>query len=279
MNGFWKGQTPVRAQDDWFDRLARRAATGMSRRDAVSWFLGTTAAAAVGSAVKPSRLFGAQPALGQDSECPAGRTFYKDGCAKPVPKKNYTPQVNGCGPQNGVNLVPQVPLYLANFSSACDAHDRGYGTCNRPKEVTDRKFLDDMKTICEGSGGPLEGFIMPLLMAQCIRNAEIYYKAVSELGNDPYKSGQREGCDCCFECPGEAPKCGDKCCRPEQTCSASGFCCSDCQPGWIKCAADYGEWKRCGFACCMPGSPVCCPGMHPGSVRCCPGKCYKGGCG
>jgi len=282
-----KGSLPVAVREDWFDRLARAAARNrtagvdegrgnVSRRDAVGFFAGTTAMAILGSWAMPRRAFSASPGRG-DPGCSGIRTFYKAGCAKPVPKlAPYRPAVNGCGPQNGFNPVPQAPLFIANFSSACDGHDRGYGTCNVPKEVTDAKFLEDMKAICAGPGTPVSGLFMSLLELQCVRNAEIFYTAVSELGDDPYKEGQAEGCDCCEECPGGGVKCNGVCCRPGLTCSEKGRCCnSTCDNGWVKCPYPN---AICGFGCCNPATPVCCPGVSVGSLRCCPGGCFKGGC-
>jgi len=280
-----KGAQPLIPRDDWFDRLARRAAGGMSRRDAIGFFGSTTVMAFLGARVKPSRASGTAHSQGKDPGCSGTRTFYKEGCANPVPKLNYEPKKNGCGPQTGFfasaerpqgyNPVPQKPLYLANFTPACNTHDEGYGTCNRPKEVTDSKFLGDMKAICVKEY-PVAGFFSDLALVQCVKSAETYYTAVSELAGDPYKEGQSEGCDCCEECPGGAVKCGGECCRRGWICGEKGLCCEPCQPGWIKCP--YPNEPRCGFGCCMPGAPKCCPGMQPGSLRCCSGKCYKGGC-
>ena len=138
--------------------------------------------------------------VSKDAGCPGTRTFYRADCDKKVPKlPPYKPAVNGCGPQNGFNPVPQSPLYLATFTPACDGHDKGYGTCNVPKEVTDTKFLEDMKLICVRTY-PAAGFFADLFLVQCLKTAETYYTAVSQLGDDPYKDGQSEGCDCCDEC-------------------------------------------------------------------------------
>lgn len=161
--------------------------------------------AMIASWVKPPAALGATPSAGNDPGCTGIRTFYREGCSNPVPKLNHTPKVNGCGPQNGFNPAPQTPLGLATFTPACDEHDRGYGSCNRPKAVTDTRFLADMKAICAGPGTPVMGFVMNVLLYQCIRNAEIFYTAVSELGDDPYKEGQAEACECCDECAGGAP--------------------------------------------------------------------------
>ncbi|MEO8577507.1 MAG: phospholipase A2, partial [Gemmatimonadales bacterium] len=205
------------------------------------------------------------------------RTFYREGCKKPVPKLNFTPNENGCGPQNGFNPVPQTPLNMASFTSACNEHDRGYATCNRPKATTDQRFLNDMKLICLREY-PVTGMYSAMSLTQCITNADVYYKAVSTLGDDPYKEGQAESCDCCEECPGDQQKCGTECCRKGFVCGTKGLCCEDCQPNWKKCPMDEG---RCGWGCCMPDLSLCCPGMQAGKIRCCSpkGKCYKGGCG
>jgi hypothetical protein len=292
MAASMKGSLPVTPRDDWFDRLAQSAARNgtagrdasrgrISRRDAVGVFAGTTAMAMIASWVKPRPALGATPAVANDPGCAGIRTFYKEGCSNPVPKLNFKPNENGCGPQNGFNAVPQTPLGMATFTPACNEHDRGYATCNRPKAVTDTKFLADMKTICAGPGTPVTGFVMNLLLYQCIRNAEIFYTAVSELGDDPYKEGQAESCDCCMECANGAPKCNGICCRAANwVCGSSGLCCEDCAPGWHKCP--YPKEKRCGFGCCRPDDGVCCPGVQPGDLRCCSPKgkgCFKGGCG
>jgi len=270
-----KGSLPLTPRDDWFDRLARGAAGSMSRRDAVGFFAGTTMTAILRSWVRPSRVFGVGPRQGKDPGCAGIRTFYKADCPNKVPKlPPYKPAINGCGPQNGFNPVPQSPLYLANFTPACDGHDEGYGTCNRPKAVTDKKFLDDMKAICakEYSG---TGFFSTIGLVQCARNAETYYNAVSTLGDDPYKEGQSEGCDCCDECPGGAPKCNEICCRPGYACE-NGACCEQCAPGWIKCPVETPY--SCKFGCCNPAEPVCCPGKGPGRIRCCKVCNGSGGC-
>jgi hypothetical protein len=270
------GAMPVIPRDDWFDRLARKSAGSMSRRDAVGWFSGATLLALFGRSVTVRSAFAARPTPPTDPGCNGTRTFYRKGCAKPIPKLNYKPPVNGCGPQNGFNPVPQTPLYMASFTPACDEHDRGYGTCNRPKELTDQQFLSDMYDICIASY-PVTGLYTLTAFLQCTRSAEIYYLAVSVKGDDPYADGQSNGCDCCDECPGGSAKCGGQCCRRGWICGPKGKCCEDCQPGWIKC--DYPNQPTCGFGCCMPGAPLCCPGMQPGSLRCCNGKCFKGGCG
>ena len=233
-------------RDEWFDRLARGAAGSMSRRDAVRFFGGAAAFAMLGTLMKPRRALGEAAGVSGE-ECTGIRTFYRASCDKKVSKLNYKPPINGCGPQNGFNPVPQSPLYLATFTPACDEHDRGYGTCNRPKDVTDNRFLSDMKAICAKTY-PVAGFFDDLFLVQCVKSAETYYTAVNQLGDEPYADGQKEGCDCCDECPGGESKCGTwplPNTRPgdgdTRQCCPKGFIC-------------HGTAERYGF---KPGISIC----------------------
>lgn len=268
---------PAATRDEWFDRLARGAAKSMSRRDAVGFVAGTTAMAIVASWFRPSWAMSAGAAPVMDPGCNGTRTLYFAGCAKPVPKLNPKFPVNGCGPQNGFNPVPQTPLNLANFSPACDEHDIGYGTCNRPKEVTDTRFLFDMNMICV-KAYPVTGFESALNLVACTRSAEIYYNAVSsKMGIDPYKDGQSNGCDCCDECPPLRQAPPAPC--PTTCPGANTACCVQIKYGY-----HHG-------GCCRPGEE-CCIGpngdtVHPNQMSwCCPkgrcgaccGKCMKSPC-
>ena len=113
---------------NWFDGLARDVARGMPRRNAIRLIAGTFALAAFGIRWRPGTAWGVERRLAQDPDCDGIRTFYRPDCPNPVPKQNYTPSVNGCGPEGGVfgtgiNAVPNSPLGVANFTSACDGHD------------------------------------------------------------------------------------------------------------------------------------------------------------
>jgi hypothetical protein len=253
---------------DWFDRLARDVARGMSRREAVRLLAGTTAMAVFGSWVRPGRAIGARRGVAQANpcggtttsgaeNCNGTRTFYRPDCQNPVPKKNYTAPCNGCGPEGGVfgtgiNAVPNSPLYVANFRPACNTHDVGYSTCNRPKADTDRKFLHDMYSIC-GDEYPGEGMFDSILRVQCKNSAQNYYKAVSSnLGEDAYKEGQAGACDCCDECPGGGSKCGDLADQPEgrdtRICCPKGFVCHK----WGEAYGFKPGITKCGKMCMQP---------------------------
>jgi hypothetical protein len=200
----------------WFDRLARDVARGMPRRNAIRLIAGAFVLTVFGIRRRPGTVWGAERALAQDQDCDGIRTLYYPECPHPVPKQNYQSGVNGCGPEGGVfgtgiNAVPNSPLGIANFTSACDGHDRGYGTCNRPKKDTDDQFLRDMQSTCISTygGGGLFGAVA---MVQCFKAAQTYHDAVSKLGEAAFKAGQEAACDCC-ECKGSG---GAKCLNPRQ---------------------------------------------------------------
>jgi hypothetical protein len=195
---------------NWFDWLARDIARGMRRRDAVRLMAGTAVVALFESSGRPSWIRGADRHVALDPDCDGFRWPYYDGCVNPVPKLNYTPSVNGCGPEGGVfgtgiNAVPNSPYVGANFTQACNGHDEGYGTCNKPKSETDEQFLKDMQAVCAGAYGG-GGAINSIALMQCRNAATTYYKAVSTIGDDAYKAGQEAACDCC-ECKGAGGKC------------------------------------------------------------------------
>lgn len=194
----------------WFDRLAREVARGMSRRDILGLLLGTTATALFGSWLRPRHAWGAGSPSAADPDCDGIRVPYYPGCPKKVKKQNYKPGKNGCGPEGGVfgtgiNAVPNSPMYIADFTEPCNQHDIGYGTCNRPKEDTDRQFLIDMAATCMNEY-PGSGMFNAMLRIQCLQAAQTYSNAVNTIGDAAYEAGQAAACDCC-ECEGVGGEC------------------------------------------------------------------------
>jgi hypothetical protein len=265
------GHALIPAGDGWFDRLARIAArdTNISRRSSLKLAAGVTATALVASWVRPAR---AVTATGP-SDCAGTRNPYVDGCFKPVPKQNYKPTSNGCGPEKGFIKPPQSPLGVATFTPACNKHDECYGTCNSGKATCDLNFFNDMAAIC-AHDYPGGGIFDNIGLGFCVQLAANYATAVGVGGGDAYQTGQQEGCDCCDECSNGQTQCGDKCCPVNYECS-NGACCSSCG-NYIKCnyPAPLGQ---CDFGCCNP-TTICCP--HPnGTPRCCPPNlCCNGVC-
>jgi hypothetical protein len=266
-----EGQDILPAGDGWFDRLARAAARDTSRRDTFKLAAGVTATAIAASWVRPSRSVAA------DAGCSGTRTFYSAGCAKPVPKLNYKASFNGCGPENGVNVVPNSPLGVATFTKPCNQHDICYGTCNSSKATCDSNFFNAMKAVCVADY-PGSGIFDALGRSYCLNLAQLYTTAVSAGGANAFNAAQAQGCDCCDDCPGAQPLCGSKCCAMGQICS-NGACCWPCSPGYIQCSYPAPS-GTCDFGCCngLNGKGVCCPRAN-GLPRCCPSDlCCNGVC-
>lgn len=253
----------------WFDQVARIAAKDISRRDSLRLAAGVTATAFAASWVRPGRV----RAAAGDPGCGGTRTAYSDGCAKPVPKQNYTASSNGCGPENGVVAIPQTPAGIATFTPACNTHDVCYGTCNSSRSKCDSDFHKDMLEICTNRY-PTGGLLDSIGRGLCFQLAGVYAGAVSTAGSDAFKTGQTEGCDCCQTCPDGQPLCGDRCCQDGHECS-NGACCAPCE-NYIKCSFSAPP-GQCDYGCCNP-STICCP--HPnGMPRCCPAEfCCAGVC-
>lgn len=256
---------------NWLDRLARDVARGMTRREAVRVLAGTAAAAAFAPLMRAGGVVSARGIAPDDKGCSGTRTFFVPGCKKPVPKLNYEAPINGCGPEGGVfgtgiNAVPNRPLFLANFRPACNTHDVGYSTCNRPKEDTDWKFLVDMNAICNDEY-PSTGLFDSILRSDCKFSATTFYMAVKDGGADAYKAGQADACDCCDECP------------PRRSPPPPSQCPNSCPAGYGVCCVQI----KYGFhngGCCSAGQE-CCIGSnnaqdHPNMMSWC---CQKGRCG
>jgi hypothetical protein len=266
------GEELLPVGDGWFDRLARVTARGSSRREALRLAAGVTATAMVASWVRPSRGVAAG-----DADCSGTRTAYSAGCAKPVDKLNYTASFNGCGPENGINVVPNSPLGIATFTEPCNKHDLCYGKCNSSKATCDSDFFNRMKAVCIADY-PGNGILDVVGRGYCLNLAQTYTTAVSLGGANAFNAAQTAACDCCNECPGGQAQCGGKCCQTGQVCS-NGACCFECDPGYIKCSypAPAGT---CDYGCCngLNGNGVCCPKAN-GLPRCCPSDlCCNGVC-
>lgn len=103
-----------------------------------------------------------------------------------VPRPGWDPQEhhNGCGAENGALNPPELI-----FHDACNQHDIGYSTCNRPKHVTDSEFLENMLDAI----GPIS---QPDLRILYINLAYIYYNAVVLFGDGAYEEAQAQACIC-----------------------------------------------------------------------------------
>jgi hypothetical protein len=143
-------------QENLFDEIARLAARGLSRRKmlklivrgfaaAVLWRLGITPVRATqGNCVCQGENYdpGKQccTPTGLQNNYPITNLL---ACPHRGPHEGYTPGFNGCGPAGYVlvNLIPNHPLGLVDFTTCCNGHDICYGTCGGNKAYCDSTFL------------------------------------------------------------------------------------------------------------------------------------------
>lgn len=178
---------------DNLPELSREYAAGRLSRRGVLKLLGGMSAVAMGLGAGVS--IGAV-ARAQSDSCDGNRrplTGPTDCPDNRVPKLNYTPITNGCGPQSGRDLVPD-DFGWWSFREPCNGHDRCYGTCGANKEDCDLKFLQDMQQECS----KLPWYYAEKQVA-CVNAASVYWAAVrfTSKGKEAYETGQVEGCDCC----------------------------------------------------------------------------------
>jgi hypothetical protein len=211
-----------------FDFLARLVATqtpgptARSRRQVLR-----AAAAGIASTVLVSR-----------SSPPASAAL----CPNRVPRRNYRPTINGCGPSGYGWIIPDS-YGEANFTPACNRHDRCYGTCNESRLKCDFLMRKSMQAACKRA---YPGKANTKVRRKCNGRARFYFNKVSAHGLSAFEDAQSEACTCCS--PG-APACGDTCCPPAQFCYAciGGTCqstCGQCQ------FCNQGVCEDCGVGCC-----------------------------
>lgn len=246
-----------------FDRLTRRFAdisvplatpAGMSRRTVLRGAVaGVVSTMAVARAPQP-----ASAAL----------------CPIRVRRKGHRPTINGCGPSGFGWAIPDS-FGRAEFTQACNRHDRCYGTCNENRLKCDVLLRKSMKAACKRAyRDDREG------RARCNGIANLYFKKVHESGLSAYEDAQREACVCCgtdrTPC-GESPCCpsGHECCNnvcrlshlgPWDACSARHACCPEgqvCCDGADNLAACCSPDDICVPNCLGLGVPGCCPAANP----------------
>lgn len=124
-------------------------------------------------------------------------------------KEDHVPSSNGCG-SPPVN-VPDDPMQQilfqpsCSFTSACNAHDVCYDTCNNEKNSCDFNFrirIRDLCDFCANDHYPGNFFARQLYLAICNAMAEVYFAFVnfSPAGQSAYDNAQNNACeDCCCE--------------------------------------------------------------------------------
>ena len=96
-----------------------------------------------------------------------------------------------CGAGVTDYLVPDKPLWLYDFTQACEYHDCCWACQKVSKEQCDKEFYEDMKSVCRA---------LPLVLRPlCYSDAWVYYKAVATVGKLFYKKNMYY---CCNNCEG-----------------------------------------------------------------------------
>lgn len=124
-------------------------------------------------------------------------------CEERTRKQNSKPiSTNGCGPRIlifdfdlGQYLVPDSAIGDWDlFNSACNEHDRCYGTCGSDKESCDTKMKEAMLSACDKAFSWWNPFKFV-----CVIQSHTYEIAVSNFGDGAYESAQDEFCEwkCC----------------------------------------------------------------------------------
>jgi hypothetical protein len=163
-------------------------------------------------------------------------------CPNRVPVPGHRPTINGCGP-SGFGWVVPDSWNRANFTPACNQHDRCYGTCNSNRRACDNQMRARMKRECNrvyGRRGHEN-----LWRLRCLDRADLYYDVVNRRGQSAYEDAQSEACYCCAP---DQIACKTGCCSPQfcQACigDTCQWTCGPCQ--WC----NRGVCEDCGVGCC-----------------------------
>ena len=130
-----------------------------------------------------------------------------DGYALPLTRNQ------ACGPIEIAPLIPDCPLGLVCFTTACETHNQCYGICGVSRAKCDDEFFQSMMDICTRRfvfGDPD--------MLTCRSLALTYWFAVQTLGQEAFDATQRIGC-ASTEPNNETP---GVCCTGTADCDDSG---------------------------------------------------------
>jgi secretory phospholipase A2 len=99
-----------------------------------------------------------------------------------VSNPNFVASGGGCG-SYGISI--DAPF---GANSCCDQHDICYHTCTASKDSCDDAFDTCMQNSCDDEDD--------LEKVACRVQAEVFYKAVMELGCRAYQGDQEDACQC-----------------------------------------------------------------------------------
>lgn len=201
---------------DSFDDLTLRIAGARNRRDALKLFGKGVVGIAVGATT--TLTFDAAPAEAAEDCLVEYPPADLDNCPNKRHHPGAKPSMNGCGPADSIDLVPDT-FGPVNFAPGCDVHDVCYGTCGSDRKKCDDDMRTAMQTAClKQWGGSL--VTLPLLAA-CFKVADVYHSAVRLGGEGPWEQAQREDCECCHPVPMLYCGCNDTCYKDIGTCQSA----------------------------------------------------------
>lgn len=113
---------------------------------------------------------------GEGPACPKGRSW--------VPKKNFMPQANGCGPAG----MRQREGDVFRLHECCNGHDTCYASCGTPFNYCEKQFSRCMDKKCDAvPAGDKQ---------KCLQLAKSFASMTQMFGSSFHESGMVESCEC-----------------------------------------------------------------------------------
>ncbi len=149
-----------------------------------------------------------------------------------------------CGPIQLSPAVPDCPLDLVCFTSACEEHNVCYGTCGASKGKCDQTFFTDLMSICNR-----RFLLSDPNYTTCQSLALAYWLGVQTLGDGAFEATQ-DGV--CYDF-GFAPTATGVCCLTSEACNDAGTR-AECE----ETAGIFFPFKTCEeFDCTIPANDAC----------------------
>jgi hypothetical protein len=179
---------------------------------------------------------------------------------------------NGCGPNNGIDWVPDW-----SFGRCCDAHDNCYDDCGKTYGGCNSDFYNCMHGKC----GELTDIWNFWLRPACEAMAVFYYSVVQGAGQDAFHKANKERCECV--CPNTSQGFSQSLCQttqPDAKCIVTG---GDDNANCGGCGWQCPRKTHCSLGNCACDGDTCgnlCLNLltHPRNCGSCGNVCKSGYC-